>query len=227
MTTTSDIIHRGRADALRAALAVMGASMTDRQLDLVASELAGKSPAEIKMVFSAVLPPQEQRTGILLPYCVDGHMSEYATRCHDLTVLVLGLASSGGADIREFSAFNKSGMRAKENEQAVLGAPAAIKTRAAPVGSRIFYQGWTGAGPQLFRKAGDTISAMAVWQAVGLTPAQLSVGYSGTAETKGQVTSEMGGSPFTSVAARSTARGTADDDFARASVDASALDEVE
>jgi spore maturation protein SpmB len=59
MNVTADIINRGKQDALRAALAIMGASLTDAQISIIASAFSGLTANEIRMALNVVQPPEE------------------------------------------------------------------------------------------------------------------------------------------------------------------------
>jgi hypothetical protein len=129
--------------------------------------------------------------GILLPYLVEGHLSDYPTRLHDLVVFVLGAASMGHPIGGRQSSLIDSVLAGATDMARKIGegAAAVIKRRPAPVGSRVFYKSWEGVGPQTWRSVGETISPTAVWAATGLDPRSLGVGFNGSTELKGMIPS--------------------------------------
>lgn len=206
-----DILSDVRRKVAAAALSIAGACLTDDQIDVLSTTLAGKSAAGIKALFHAVLPPQRDRTGVLLPYLTAGKISDFAHRAHDIAVLVTGMTYHAAASASAKSA-------------TVVAREAATQAARGPeegrsIGSaKMAEAGTTGLTGLLLKTVGLSVPPSVLWAAAGLSPGSLSVGYTGMSAVKGSLAE--GGSP----AGPATSRATADRDVLGAGAAAEALE---
>lgn len=178
---SADIINDVRRRAATAAVSIAGASLTDAQLDILAACLAGKSSSEIRRIFDTVLPSERDRTGILLPYMVAGHLADYASRAHDIVVLVLGLLYSDAGTVNKTVIASRSAVVSGPSLPSQrVGSPDHKEVTTMAVGPKGLKAGGAGAGPN------------AVWASVGLSPSSLGVGFAGHEELKGNIPSGTG-----------------------------------
>jgi len=203
-----------RRKASEAAVAIAGACLTDTQLDLLSSILANKNAREIRSLLDAVLPPQLERTGALLPYLVADKLRDFPSRLHDVVVLLTGLHYAlgypkGGSarDVRTYGPIAANGPYGAE--------PAAW------IGTEAAYESGI---PRVLKAVGTTISPPTLWMVSGLSPDGLGVGYRGVTPIKGSLPSATGYHLQPNVQ-RGSGRNTPDDDIARMEREASSLED--
>lgn len=179
----TDIREGLQRKAIVAALNVAGACLTDDQIRLLAGSLAGKGANEIYSMFSAALPPEDDRDGILLPYLTSGKLQEFASRAHDLVVFLIGIMYSSGGNAMTLNVL------ARTLPAIVMGGGRGTNT----IGSEEFYSSApSGVSPRLLKTASAAISPQQVFASVGLTPEYLSIGYRGTEPIKGNTSGYSG-----------------------------------
>lgn len=171
-----EVIDEANRRVEEATLAIAGACLTDAQLNVLASLLEGQSATEIIALFRAVLPPENARAGILLPYITEGKLREFPVRAIDLVVLLLGLHAQAEA-AQHGGAANPAALAAISGSANALLAGAVSPALA----SREFERAFS----NRLRAQGEQVSPPALWAAATLTPRTLGTGYNGSNAIKG------------------------------------------
>lgn len=176
MSTVSEIFGDVRKQEDITALAIAGACLTNDMIHALARTLAGQTAESIEAVFHTVLPREEARSGILLPWLVPGDLHEFPTYAHDLAVLVIGMYAG--------NAIYKT-----EAELLITAAPtlAVSNARSINVGSAIFYMDINTVvdNPAGLHRMASTITPEQLMASQGLSARLLGTGFSGMSRRKG------------------------------------------
>jgi len=185
---------QAQGKALAAVLNRMGAMVTNDMLAFFAAAVANKSSSQILALFATALPPEADRTGILVPWTVDGAPEELASNFHQVACVMVGLASYGNvtedpsvADLLFDASVRGKVVNADRARGVVADIPRAVQAHPAPIGSRLLYSNdWTGLGPRTFRALGERLPPAALWAGLSLTPDAIGIEMQGTATSKGR-----------------------------------------
>lgn len=159
-----------------AALVIMASLLTDGQIDVAAEALEGRSAAAISRVLKSVVPPQDRRSGPLLPYIVGGPLKEFAHRVHDAVTLLMGVMSATGED-------------AVIAVKAILMAPiaAAANPRGVNIGSEVYYTMEGNQSPHGLKVAASRMASSSLYAAQMITPNVLGTGFDSNTTIKGNL----------------------------------------
>lgn len=176
---TADLISRIEDKKAEASVALAGACLTDEMIDVLANALAHKSVSQIAMLFKEILPPQERRFGIALPYMTVGKLKDFPLATKGL---VLALSAALEAQSSYFiEAFARS-----------LQDFHAWPYPNRQIGSRAFLENQKAVTPSWLQQRADAVGDATLWIALGLYPSDIGSGFTGAREYKGTIPSHAG-----------------------------------
>lgn len=180
----NEIIRDRRADEVRAVLAVALSLLTQAQREVLAAAVSNNSIQANLALFNVCVPPDEERSGPLLPLLVQGDYAEFPREVHGIVCLLLGIyATNSIAGAKSADLITRAPLAAIPNQKGVA------------IGSRDFYATdptvWN--SPYGLSRSASRVPPMALYASQGLTPDRIGTGFSGGMSIKGRLGSTIAG----------------------------------